>query len=150
MSANIRECTPFGSLIVMSHISALASGLDEFQQIGIELIFVGVSQPMRCAGIDFEGGIFYQFCSGDRSGTNWHNLVIIPMNDEGGDIKLFEVFGEVSFRKGFDAVEGILVACHHALKPKTVNPALKNVGTGTVKAKEGTARQIFVELGAVS
>jgi hypothetical protein len=39
---NIRECTPFGSLIVMSHISALASGLDEFQQIGIELIFVGI------------------------------------------------------------------------------------------------------------
>jgi hypothetical protein len=40
-------------------------------------------------------------------------------------------------------------AAHHGLAPPVLNHAFRNLGTGSVEAKEGTCGDISVELSAV-
>jgi hypothetical protein len=40
-----------------------------------------------------------------------HDLVVLTVHDQSRDIELPEVFSEVGFRKGLDAVVGVLEDC---------------------------------------
>src|ERR1700732_3775773 len=70
------------------------------------------------------------------------------MQDQGGNIDLLEVLGEVSLRECFDTVISTLDRYLHALKPERISHALRSLGIRSVIAIEGQA-EVFEKLGPV-
>ncbi|MNP79250.1 hypothetical protein D3C76_1770430 [compost metagenome] len=68
------------------------------------------------------------------------------MDDQGRHIELFQVITKIRFRERLDAVQGVLVAAHHALHPERVDQPLGGFGVRAVEAEEWTAGDVLVEL----
>ena len=56
-----------------------------------------------------------------------NNLVVIAVQDQGRDIDLFEVLGEIGLRECLDAIVGILEAGLHAPEPELIEYALETL-----------------------
>src|SRR5437899_8196782 len=70
------------------------------------------------------------------------------MKDESRYVELLEIFGEVRFGEGLDAVEGGLVSGQHPLEPERIAQALRDLRAWPVGAVERCA-EILEELRAV-
>src|ERR1700722_7592414 len=91
---------------------------------------------MREAGIDLQRRIRAQL-GGQRARIRVRNdLVVVSMHDEGWDIDLLQVFGEVGFRERLDAVVGALDATLHRLEPEVLAHALGDRRSRPVVAEE--------------
>src|SRR5450759_4756765 len=84
-----------------------SSGLEECQQIGVELVLVRVREAMGCARVDLQGRVLPQFRRTERRVADRHDLVVIAVNDQRGHVELLEVFGEVRLGECLDALEGV-------------------------------------------
>ena len=65
-----------------------------------------------------------------------NDLVVLTMHNQGWDIELLEVFGEIGLGEGLDAFIGILEAGLHAPKPELIQDSLGNLGpfpVGTIE-----------------
>ena len=85
----------------------------------------------------------------EARGADRHDLIVVAVNDQRRHVELLEVFGKVRLGKRFYAVEGVLVASAHPLKPERVNHSLRDLGTWPVGTKERITGEILVELRAV-
>ena len=123
-------------------------GFQEGQQVGVELILMRGREAMRCARIvDFLRVL-------DELGRflirilDWNDLVVLTMHDQGWDIELLEVLGEISLREGFDAFVGVLEASLHAPEPELIHDSLGDLGPLPISAVERSG-QVLVELRAI-
>ena len=96
----------------------------ECQQIGIQLVFVRGAEPVRGAGVDLQGCSLHQSGGQDRRVSDGHNLIVVSVDDQGGHVDPFQVFGKVGFREGLDAVENSFKSGLHGLYPEGVTQAL--------------------------
>ena len=111
-------------------------GFQEGQQVGVELILMGCSEAVRCARIvDFLRALdeLGRFLSRILDGND---LVVLTMHDQGWDIELLEVLGEISLREGLDAFVGVLEASLHAPEPELIQDSLGDLGPLPISAVE--------------
>src|ERR1035437_4590358 len=100
------------------------SGLEECQQVGIELLLVSLGQAMGCACIDLQSRVFDEFRRGKSRGADRHDLFVVALNDHRLYVEFLEVFGEVRLGERLDAVKRVLMAGLHTLDPKPVDHTL--------------------------
>src|ERR1035437_7873135 len=105
-------------------LSHWTSGLEECQQVGIELLLVSLGQAMGCARINLQSRVLDEFRRGKTSGADRHDLVVVAVHDEGGHVEFLEVLGEVRLGECLDAVKRVLMARLHTLEPEPVDHAL--------------------------
>src|SRR5215475_5473976 len=74
-----------------------------------------------------------------------NDLVVLAVHDQGRNIDLLEVLGEIGLGEGLDALVGVLETRLHAPEPELIERTLGDVGTRPVGAIEG-GRQVPVEL----
>ena len=77
-----------------------------------------------------------------------NDLVVLAVHDQGRDIELLEVLGEIGLGEGLDAFVSVLEAGLHAPEPELIQDALGDLGPRPVRAVKHHS-QVFVELGAV-
>src|SRR5215472_4161412 len=77
-----------------------------------------------------------------------NNLVVLTMHNQGWDIELLEVFGEIGLGEGLDAFIGILETSLHAPKPELIQDSLGDLGPLPVGAVERDGK-VLVELRAI-
>ena len=120
----------------------------EGQQIGVDARRLGRAHAVWCTGIDFQRGILDDLrgqCAGILEG---HDLVIVAMQNQCGDIDLLEVFGIVHFGKFLDTFVLTEDAAEHAFAPEFVNDRGRGLGGGTVEAIERHG-EILIKLRAI-
>ena len=79
--------------------------LEEGEQVGVDPIFMGRAQAVRRTFVDLQLSVSDQLGGEQGRGADRHDLVIVAMHDECRDVELPEVFREVRFGKGLDAVD---------------------------------------------
>ena len=77
-----------------------------------------------------------------------NDLVVLTVHDQGWDIELLEVLGEISLGEGLDALIGVLEAGLHAPEPELIQDSLGDHGARPVGTIEHVS-QVLVELRAV-
>ena len=82
-----------------------ASGLEECEQVGVDLVLVGRAQAVRQARIDFQRGAFDDLGREHGRGADRHDLIVVAVHDERRHVELLEILGEVGLGEGLDAVE---------------------------------------------
>src|SRR5262245_18039660 len=65
-----------------------------------------------------------------------NDLVVLTVHDQGRDIDLLEVLGEVALGEGLDAFVGVLEASLHAPEPELIQRAMGDLGPRPVGAIE--------------
>src|SRR5262249_22077937 len=121
---------------------------EEGQQVGVDLVLKRCRKAVRRARIvDFlraldQPGRF------PRRVLDWHDLVVLTVHDQGRNIELLEVLGEIGFGESLDAFVGVLQPGLHAPEPKLIQNTLGNLSPRPVGAVE-LNRQVLVELRAV-
>ena len=80
--------------------------------------------------------------------TDRNDLVVVAVQDQGRNVELLEVSGEVGFREGLDAVEGAFEAGLHPLQPERIPNALRHVRARPIEAVERQT-EILEELRSV-
>src|ERR1039457_3775100 len=83
---------------------ALLSFPKKLQQVGVDLLRVGGGHAMRKAGIDLQGCILQYVRGHPTGGANRHNLIVVAMHHQQGDVDLLQVFGVVGLRERLNAV----------------------------------------------
>src|SRR5882672_5197917 len=121
---------------------------DEGKQISVDLILVRGRHAMRKTGIEFRCGILEQPGGKRPSISEGHDLVILSMHHQCRHIDLFEILGEVGFRKCLDTVVLRFNPAHHGLPPPVISDALLDVGAWPVVTIK-RQRKILIILGAV-
>lgn len=116
--------------------------LNECEQVGVELLLARIAEAVRTAGINFQRGIRHKL----RRSTDGHDLIIIAVNHQRRHIEFFQVFGEVGFREGLDAIIRILEPRHHALHPPRFDQSLRHRRAGAVEIEKRAAGDIEEEL----
>ena len=123
-----------------SHAGELApwtSGLEECQQVGIELLLVSLGQAMGCACIDLKSRVFDEFGRGKSRGADRYDLVVVAVNDQRWDVEFLEVFGEVRLRERLDAVKRVpMAACIPWAQNQSIIP-WETFAPGRLKPKNG-------------
>src|ERR1039457_6172493 len=141
------RCNRFWALSwLFFSLSHWTSGLEECQQVGIELLLVSLGQAMGCACIDLKSRVFDEFGRGKSRGADRYDLVVVAVNDQRWDVEFLEVFGEVRLGECLDAVKRVLMARLHALEPEPVDHALRDLRARPVEAEERPACEVLVEL----
>src|SRR5664279_389571 len=118
------------------HLNSGIAGCEECQQVGVELVFVRVSDAVRGTGINLQRGVLDEFGRGVSRGADRHDLVVVAVDDQGRHVELLEVLREVRLGKRLDAVELVLETALHAAKPEGVADALANFRARSVGAEE--------------
>ena len=67
------------------------SGLEECQQVGIELRLVSLGQAVGCACIDLQSRVLDEFRRGQRRGPDRHDLVVIAVEDQCRHVEFSEL-----------------------------------------------------------
>src|SRR2546422_7077707 len=125
--------------------SRLPKAPEEGQQVSVYLILMRGSEAVRRARIvDFlraldDPGRFL------RRVLDGNDLIVLTVHDQGRDIELLEVPGEIRLGECLDALVGVLEAGLHAPEPELIQRALGDLGTRPVGAIE-RSRQVLVEL----
>ncbi len=65
-----------------------------------------------------------------------NDLVVLTVHDQGRDVELLEVLGEIGLGEGLDAFIGVLEAGLHAPEPELIQGALGDLGPRPVGAVE--------------
>ncbi len=120
----------------------------EGQQVGVELLLAREGQAVGRAWIDLQGGILDELGGEQGRVADWHDLVVVTVDNQGWNVELLEVFGLVRLGEGLDAVECGFETDLHRPQPERVQNALGDLGARPVGAEEGYA-EILVELRAV-
>ncbi len=60
---------------------------------------------MGCSWINFQDRALDNLRGEHGRVCNRHDLIVVAMNDQGRNIELLEIFGEIRLREDFDAVE---------------------------------------------
>nr|GEU28259.1 hypothetical protein [Tanacetum cinerariifolium] len=128
--------------------SRRTSGLQEGQQVGVELVLVGGGQAVRRAFVHHQLGVLQQLGRGAARRVDRHDLVVVAVHHQHRHVDFFQVGREVGFRELLDAVVRVLDAALHALGPERVAHAFGYIGAGTVVAVE-RQRQVLEKLRAV-
>src|SRR5262245_40701538 len=88
--------------------------LDELEQVAVDDIGMRRDQTVRQSGVvDFRRAPD-QLSRLLRRVLDRHDLIVLAVHDQGRDIDLLEVIGEVRLREGLDAVVRVLQAGLHA------------------------------------
>jgi hypothetical protein len=123
--------------------------LEERQQFGVDLILMRGCNAVRCTrvvdvlrALDEAGRLH-------RRVSHWHDLVILPMENQRRYIELLEFLCEIGLGEGLDAFVGVLKSGLHTPDPELVEQALRDLGTWPVGAVKHDC-QILVELRAVA
>ena len=103
---------------------------------------------MRCARIYFQRGILDYLGGKQGRGPDRHDLVVVAVEYERWHVELFEVFGEIGFGEGFDAVYDGFETDLHPLQPERVAQALRDLGAWPVGSVEWRG-EILEELRSV-
>ena len=103
---------------------------------------------MRKSWVDFQRRLLQEFRGQGACRNDWHDLISVTMQDEDGDVDLLQVFGEISFREGLNAVIAGLDAAHHSLEPPVLADALRDFCAGTVVTVERES-DVPIELRAI-
>jgi hypothetical protein len=98
--------------------------------------------------IDLEGGARDDLGREHSCVGNGYKLVVLPVDDQGGDVEPLQVFGEIGLGEGLDAIEGAFEPDLHRPQPEHVTNALRYSGTRPVGAVEG-GTDLLVELRAI-
>lgn len=86
------------------------------------------AHAVREAGIGFQRA-FFQELDRQHSGIGErHNLVVLPVQDERRHVDPRQVFREVGFGKGLDAIAVGLDPSHHALPPPVITDSRGDFG----------------------
>src|SRR5579859_1876809 len=136
------------STVALSRSGDLRALLDlsqELQQFLINLVFQRRTETMWRSRINFQRRALHDFRRKHCRSSDWHNLVVISMDDECRHVELSEVFSVVGFRECLDALVGGLVSAQHSLQPERVTQSLRNLGSRSVGAIKRRA-QVFKEL----
>src|SRR5688500_15905328 len=72
-----------------------SSARQEGQQVGVELFLVGAVETVRRPGVDLELGTLHQVDRLPSGRDDRHDLVVVPVRDERGDVDGLEVLGQV-------------------------------------------------------
>ena len=104
-----------------------------------------IGEAVRSTWVDLKGGISDEFGRGACSGVDWHDLVVVTVNNQGWHIKLLEIFGEVCLGKRLDAIKLVLEAALHSLKPECITDALADLISRPVGTVE-FGRKVLEEL----
>ena len=131
------------------HSRATGSALDEREQVGVDHVGVHRAHAVREFLIDLESALLQELHRQQRGVGDRHDLVVVTVHDERGDVDHLQVLGEVGLREGLDAVVMRLRTAHHPLAPPILDHALGHLCTWTVVAVERTACEIKVELRAI-
>src|SRR5215470_10684852 len=101
------------------------------------------------ARVNLQSRALYQLGRKHRGGPNRHDLVGITVHDQRRDVDAFEIFGEIRFAEGPDAVVRGLDRAHHSLPPPVIDNALRQPRTGTIEAVEGPGGHVPKKLRAI-
>jgi len=104
----------------------------EGQQFRIDHIFVRGAHSMRSPRYHCQLGPWDQLRREQRRVGDGNDLIVIAMQNEGRHLDLLEIFREVSFGKGLDAIVSSLVSAEHPLQPKGITQTLRDLAAGTV------------------
>src|SRR6202048_2762115 len=121
---------------------------DEREQIGAHLVLVRRAQTMWGALVDL------QSCALDELGLElagigeWHDLVVVALNDERWHVELLQVLGLIRLRERLNAEVCGREARHHALQPERLAHAFRDLRPWAVVAVERQA-EILPELRTV-
>src|SRR5712692_5310681 len=126
----------------------LALGLQEREQVGIDLVCMSSAHTVRRPRIDLQRGTLDELGLEQAGVGERHDLVGVALQDERRYVELLQVLGLICFRERLDAVVRTLDGDLHSLEPERVPNALRNLGVRLVVAVERHA-QILEELGAV-
>ena len=121
---------------------------EEREQVGIDLILMRRRDAVRRARIvDFLGSLD-EPCRLYRRVFDGNDLVVLTVQDQGGDIELLEVLGEIGLGEGLDAFVGVLEAGLHAPEPELVEDPLRDICAGPVGTVE-RVRELPIGLRAI-
>ena len=67
----------------------------EGEQVGVDLVFEGGAHPVGCALVNLKLGAFDDPGGEHAGGGDGDNLVVVAVEDEGGDVELLQVLGAV-------------------------------------------------------
>ena len=98
-----------------------------------------VRHPVRETWIHLQLGALDNLRRHQARRADRHDLIIVAMKNESWHVELLEVFGEVRFREGLDAVVVGLHSSQHTLQPPLLADAFRNLGAGPVVAVEREA-----------
>src|ERR1700720_787534 len=101
---------------------------------------------MREARIHLQRTVLNQLGREECGVGDWHNLIVITVQDEHWDVDRLQVFREVGFGKRLDAIIVWLCAAYHALAPPVVDHTFRHFGSGTVETVERARGNVAVEL----
>ena len=99
--------------------------------------------------IDLEGGARDDLGREHSRVGNGDKLVVLPVDDQGGNVEPLQVFGEIGLGEGLDAIEGGFESDLHRPQPEHVTNALRDPGTRPVGAVEGGADLLVIDVGAI-
>src|SRR6266566_590377 len=102
--------------------------LDEREQVGIDLVGVRCRHSMRKTRIHLQRGILHELCGLRGRCADGHDLIIVTMKNESGNVEPLEIFREVRFGEGLDAVVMRLDPSHHSLQPPMFTDAFGSFG----------------------
>ena len=107
-------------MFILSWVLVPRLGFQEGQQVGVDLILMRGREAVRRARIVDFLRAFYELGRFPRRVLDWNDLVVLTVQDQGRDIELLEVLGEIGLREGFDAFVGVLEAGLHAPEPELI------------------------------
>src|SRR6266566_648543 len=104
---------------------------------------------MRKARINLQRRILQYLRGHETSGANRHNLIVVAMHHQDGDVDLLQVFREVGLRECLNTVVMSLDASHHALQPPVLTDTLRNFRARTIVSVKRES-EVLIELGPIS
>src|SRR6266487_4192415 len=124
------------------------SSLDEGEQVRVDLILQRRAHAVGRARIDLQLRVLDDLGRKHGGRADRHDLVVIAVKDQGRDVELLEIFGQIRLGEGLDAEVGGGEAGQHSLEPERLAHAFRDLGARPVVAVERHA-QILPELRAV-
>src|SRR5260370_31353681 len=107
---------------------------EERQQVGVDLVRVGRRHAVRKARVDLERYFLQYFRGHETRGADRHNLIVVTMHYQHGDVDFFQVLGEVGFRESLDAVIVGFDTPQHSLQPPVLADTLRTLCARAVSA----------------
>src|ERR1700692_1950262 len=94
------------SIFMFSSRWPRALGLEKRQELSVDLVLECRAHAVRRAFVNLETCILDQLGGKHRGSADRNDLIVVAVYDQRRHVDLFEILGEVRFRKGFDAVVG--------------------------------------------
>ncbi len=102
----------------------LRLGSQKGQQVSVELLLMCAGEAVGCARIDLQGRVLDYLGGEEGRGTDWHNLVVVAVDDQGRNVEFPEIFSEVRLRESLDAVVRAFETDGHRPEPERIANAL--------------------------